>query len=81
MNLLNLSAALTALGILITAQAVAQTSSAQRQPVQSESDASVSCGLAFNANNPSGDPNCKQRTQNMGPSTLQHYDDGIGRKP
>ena len=76
MNLVNFSAALMSVGLLIAAPAFAQTGQAQKQPTQEGAPAyPVNCSLSFNAN-PSGDPNCKQRTQNLTPSPGQSADKG-----
>jgi hypothetical protein len=79
MNVLHLSAALMASGRLMAALALAQTSPAQRPPTQSEGGGTALCGLAFNAN-PGGDPNCKQRTQNLVPSPARAAAESVGRK-
>jgi hypothetical protein len=70
MNMLNLSAVLLAAGFLMAAPAFAQTTPAQKQPAQEggSSFAPLPCGPPFNANS-SADPNCKQRTQNLTPSS------------
>jgi hypothetical protein len=70
MNTRYLSAALMAAGLLITAPAFAQTTQAQKQPTQEGgSTYPEHCSLPYNAN-PSADPDCKQRTQNLMPSPV-----------
>jgi hypothetical protein len=72
MTVLSFSAALLSFGLLVTAPAFAQTTSAQKQPTQEGGDGSAAapCGLPYNAN-PSADPDCKQRTQNLTPAPGQ----------
>jgi hypothetical protein len=71
MRVTNFSPALLSVGLLMAAPAFAQTTPAQKQPTQEGAPAyPVNCSSSFNAN-PAGDPNCKQRTQNMVPSPAQ----------
>jgi hypothetical protein len=73
MNFMNFSAALMTVGLLVAAPAFAQTPTApvQKQPTQEGAPAySEHCSLPYNAN-PAADPDCKQRTQNLVPSSNQ----------
>jgi len=70
MNVKNLAAALMSAGLLIAAPAFAQTSAAQKQPTQEGGSTYTPCSQPYNAN-PTADPNCKQRTQNLSPSSGQ----------
>jgi hypothetical protein len=72
MNMFNFSAALLSAGLLMAAPAFAQsTTPAQKQPTQEGGSFSpLPCGEPYNAN-PSADPDCKQRTQNLVPSAGQ----------
>ena len=67
-----LSATLMTVGLLIAAPAFAQTTPAQKQPTQEGGGSSLDteCYKPYNAS-PSADPNCKQRTQNLTPSSGQ----------
>jgi hypothetical protein len=80
MNVSRLFAAVMASGMLMAAPVLAQTSPAPGQPAQSRSDGMAPCGVASNTN-PGGDPNCKQRTQNLVPSPAQAAVESTGRKP
>jgi hypothetical protein len=63
-----LFAALIAGGVLLAAPAFAQ--SGTKQPTQEGGGSTtILCGPTVNAN-PAGDPNCKQRTQNLVPSSV-----------
>ena len=63
-----LFAALIAGTVLLAAPAFAQTGAPKKQPTQENGGSTfTACGPAYNAN-PAGDPNCKQRTQNLVPS-------------
>jgi hypothetical protein len=80
MNNRYLSAALMAAGLLVTAPTFAQTAPAQKQPTQEGgSTYPEHCSLAYNAN-PSADPDCKQRTQNLVPSPRQAAQGSTGQK-
>ena len=80
MNIKYLSAALMAAGFLIAAPAFAQTSPASKQPTQEGGPSMpMPCGLPYNAN-PSADPDCKQRTQNLSPSPLQAAQEATGNQ-
>jgi hypothetical protein len=69
MNFMNVSAALMSVGLLMAAPAFAQTGQAQKQPTQEGGPAyPINCSPSVNAN-PAGDPNCKQQTQNLVPSS------------
>jgi hypothetical protein len=66
-----LFAALVAGTLLVAAPAFAQSGSTTKQPAQEGGGSTtIVCGSAANAN-PGGDPNCKQRTQNLMPSPGQ----------
>jgi hypothetical protein len=81
MNTRYLSAALMAAGLLIAAPAFAQTAPAQKQPTQEGGASSLDteCYKPFNER-PSADPNCKQRTQNLTPSSTQATFEATGTK-
>jgi hypothetical protein len=67
MQILNLSAALLSVGLLMAGSAFAQTAATQKQHTQEGAPAiSEPCSLPFNAN-PGADPDCKYRTQNVSP--------------
>jgi hypothetical protein len=72
MQILNLSAALLSVGLLMAGPTFAQTAQPQKQPTQEGAPAySEHCSLPFNAN-PAADPDCnKQRTQSLVPSSNQ----------
>jgi hypothetical protein len=72
MNILNLSAAVMALGLLTAIPAFAETSPAQKQQTSEGGGASAPtpCGLPYNANS-NADPNCKQQTQESNSAPLQ----------
>jgi hypothetical protein len=71
MQILNFSAALLSAGLLMAAPAFAQTTQPQKQPTQEGgSSYPEHCSLPYNAN-PAADPDCKQRTQNLVPSSNQ----------
>jgi hypothetical protein len=66
MKIQNLAAALMTAGLLMAAQAFAQTP-AQKQPTQEGGTTGTPCNLVAN---PTADPDCKnfkQRTQNLTP--------------
>ncbi|MGA3002000.1 MAG: hypothetical protein ABSE20_09745 [Acetobacteraceae bacterium] len=68
MQVLNFSAVLLSVGLLMAAPAFAQTAQVQKQPTQEGAPAfSEHCSLPYNAN-PAADPDCKQHTQNVSPS-------------
>jgi hypothetical protein len=80
MNTRYLSAAMMAVGLLIAAPAFAQSSAAQKQPTQEGGgNDMIYCSKPYNAN-PSGDPDCKQRTQNLTPTPLQASQEATGNK-
>jgi hypothetical protein len=63
-----LFAALIAASTVLAASAFAQSAPAAKQPTQEGGGSTfLACGPHYNAN-PSGDPNCKQQTQNLVPS-------------
>jgi hypothetical protein len=67
----NLFAAMIAGAMLLAAPAFAQTPAPSKQPTQEGGGGTfLACGPQYNAN-PAGDPNCKQRTQNLVPSPGQ----------
>jgi hypothetical protein len=69
MNPRTLSAAMLGAGLLVAAPAFAQMSPAQKQPTQGGGpSARLPCGLPYNADS-GRDPDCKQRTQNLTPSS------------
>jgi hypothetical protein len=73
MNFMNSSAALITVGLLGASPAFAQTPTApvQKQPTQEGAPAFPEhCSRPYNAN-PAADPDCKQRTQNLVPSSNQ----------
>jgi hypothetical protein len=72
MSVLNFSTALTSVGLLLAAPAFAQTTPAQKQRTQEGAGYLFECGKPYNAN-PANDPNCKQPTQNLTPSSSQAY--------
>jgi hypothetical protein len=66
-----LFAAIIAGSMLVAAQAFAQSAPPAKQPTQEGGGSTfLACGPQYNAN-PAGDPNCKQRTQNLVPSPGQ----------
>lgn len=76
MNLMNVSAALMSLGLLIAAPAFAQTTQAKKQHTEEGAPAfGIDCSSVYNAN-PAGDPNCKQHTQDMVPPAGQPANSG-----
>jgi hypothetical protein len=80
MNIKHLSSGFLAVSLLVTTAAMAQTPTAQKQPTQEGgSTYPEHCSLAYNAN-PSADPDCKQRTQNLVPSPVQATQEGTGTK-
>jgi hypothetical protein len=70
MNVLNFSAALTSVGLPMAAPAFAQTTPAQKQRTQEGAGYLFECSRHYNAN-PANDPNCKQPTQDLTPSSSQ----------
>lgn len=71
MNKLTLTATMMAAGLLMAATSFAQTSGVKKQPTQEGAPAiSEPCARPFNAN-PAGDPDCKQHTQNLTPTSAQ----------
>jgi hypothetical protein len=71
MQIHNLFAAMIAGSMLLAAPAFAQSAPPSKQPTQEGGGSTfLACGPQYNAN-PAGDPNCKQRTQNMMPSPAQ----------
>jgi hypothetical protein len=78
MNVKYLAALMTA-SMLVTAPAFAQSATAQKQHTQEGGNSeSFECGAPFNAN-PAADPDCKQHTQNLTPSSFQ-FDQAGARK-
>jgi hypothetical protein len=80
MRISNLAVALTAAGLLVTAQALAQSTSAKKQPTQEGGGGPTPCNLVAN---PGADPDCyyyKQRTQSLTPSPLQASQEATGQK-
>jgi len=79
MKILNISAALMSVGLLISGPAFAQTASATKQPTQAWGG--LSCNLVADAKD---DPECaayiKQRSQNLSPSPLQASEEATGQK-
>jgi len=69
-NVLNFSAALTAVGLLMAAPVFAQTTPAQKQRTPEGAGYLFECSKPYNAN-PANDPNCKQPTQSLTPSSSQ----------
>ena len=67
MKIPHLSAVSMAAGLIFAGVAFAETPPAQKQRTQEGGASDAPCALPFNAN-PSADPDCKQRTQNMTPS-------------
>jgi hypothetical protein len=74
-----LFAVVMAAGWLIAAPAFAQTAQAQKQPAQEGGGFETPCSLPFHAD-AQDDPNCKQRTQNLVPSSVQGAQEATGRK-
>jgi hypothetical protein len=72
MKVHNLSAALMSVGLFMAVPAFAQTTPARKQRTQEGGGGSMPmpCGTPFNAS-PGGDPDCKQRTQNLTPTPGQ----------
>lgn len=69
MQILNYTAALLSVGLLMAAPSYAQTAQAHKQRTQEGAPAfSEPCALPFNAN-PAADPDCRQHTQNLMPSS------------
>jgi hypothetical protein len=67
----NLFVALIAGSMLLAGSAFAQSPAAKKQPTQEGGgNTFLACGPQYNAN-PAGDPNCKQKTQNLVPSPGQ----------
>ena len=79
MNVKYLAALMTA-GLLVTAPAFAQSTTAQKQPTQEggSSFEPLPCNSILTAN-PAADPDCKQHTQNLTPSSFQ-FDPAGARK-
>lgn len=75
MKLMTLSAALMSAGMLIAMPALAQTTQAHKQKTQEGGAPAypIDCSSVDNAN-PTGDPNCRQRTQNLVPTTNMSAD-------
>jgi hypothetical protein len=79
MKACHLSAALLVSSLLAATPAFAQTTLAKLQLMQGGGPSMpMPCGLPFNAN-PAGDPNCKQRTQSLGPPSREAADEATGR--
>jgi hypothetical protein len=70
MNVMNLSAALMSVSLLVAAPAFAQNAPVQKQPTQEGGGGYAPCGLPFNAT-PSAQPGCRQQTQSLTPSATQ----------
>jgi hypothetical protein len=71
MRILNLSAVAMAASLLIAAPAFAQSAAGQKQRTDEGGPSmQMPCGQPYNAN-AAADPNCKQRTQTLNPSSAQ----------
>ena len=76
----NLAATLMAFGLVMAVPAFAQTTQAQKQPTQEGGGSMpMPCGLPYNAH-PAGDPDCKQRTQNLTPTSDQATFEATGKE-
>jgi hypothetical protein len=79
MKTCHLSAALLVSSLLAAPPAFTQTTLAKLRLIQGGGPSmQMPCGLPFNAN-PAGDPNCKQRTQNLGPPSREAANEAAGR--
>jgi hypothetical protein len=80
MKLHYLAAAVMTMGLLTAMPAMSQTAPAQKQHTQEGGvSESFECGSPYNAN-PTGDPDCKRRTQNLTPSPAQATFETSGQK-
>jgi hypothetical protein len=76
----NLFAALITGSMLLAGSAFAQSAPVTKQPTQEGGgNTFLACGPQYNAN-PAGDPNCKQKTQNLVPSPGQGAQSGTAPK-
>ena len=76
----NFSSELMSAGLFMAVPAFAQTTPAQKQPTQEGGPSMpMPCGRPFNAS-PGGDPDCKQRTQNLTPTPGQATVEATGKQ-